>query len=225
MRHAAPAPRAALLAGLAACTVLAAGGCRPDEEGGAMPAPSDANRPPAEAQPKAPLPAPDADAEADRPESTAVATFAAGCFWGVEATFRRLPGVFDTIVGYTGGHTANPTYKEVCTGTTGHAEAVRVTYDPRRVAYEALLEVFWNSHDPTTPDRQGPDVGSQYRSAIFYHGPEQEAAARESKALLRASGRWGERPIVTEIDPAGPFWRAEEYHQRYLEKRGEAGGP
>jgi peptide-methionine (S)-S-oxide reductase len=166
--------------------------------------------------------APDSGGQADAPGSTAVATFAAGCFWGVEARFRQVPGVVDTMVGYTGGHKEEPTYKQVCTGTTGHAEAVQVTYDPGKVTYDALLEVFWNAHDPTTANRQGPDVGSQYRSAIFYHTPEQEAAARKSKAALQASGRWGEKPIVTQVEPAGPFWRAEEYHQRYLEKKGRA---
>ncbi len=151
----------------------------------------------------------------------AKATFAAGCFWGVEATFRQVPGVLGTVVGYTGGSRANPTYEDVCTDTTGHAEAVEVTYDPGRVSYEQLLEVFWNSHDPTTLNRQGSDVGTQYRSAIFYHTPEQEAAARASKARLETSGRFA-RPIVTEIVPATAFWRAEEYHQQYLEKRGLA---
>lgn len=151
----------------------------------------------------------------------AKATFAAGCFWGVEAAFRQVPGVLATTVGYTGGSRANPTYEDVCTDTTGHAEAVEVTYDPSRVSYEQLLEVFWNSHDPTTLNRQGPDVGTQYRSAIFYHTPEQEAAARASKRRLEASGRFP-RPIVTEIVPAAAFWRAEEYHQQYLEKRGLA---
>jgi len=151
------------------------------------------------------------------------ATFAAGCFWGVEARLREIRGVTDTAVGYTGGTLENPTYRDVCSGTTGHAEAVEVTFDPARVSYGDLLEVFWTCHDPTTPNRQGPDVGEQYRSAIFFHGPEQEKEARESKARLEASGRF-KRPIVTEIVPAGPFWRAEEYHQRYLEKRGLAAG-
>lgn len=149
----------------------------------------------------------------------AIATFGAGCFWGVEATFRRIPGVTATAVGYMGGSLPNPTYEQVCTDRTGHAEVVQVEYDPQRVSYEQLLEVFWRVHDPTTLNRQGPDVGTQYRSAIFFHTPEQEAAARESKARVDASGRFS-RPIVTEIMPAGPFYRAEEYHQRYLEKRG-----
>jgi len=147
------------------------------------------------------------------------ATFAAGCFWGVEAAFRQVKGVVSTEVGYTGGRTKSPSYEEVCTNTTGHAEAVEVTYDPARVSYERLLEVFWSNHDPTTRDRQGPDVGEQYRSAIFVHSPEQEKEARESIAKLEAAHRF-RRPIVTQVVPAGPFYRAEEYHQQYLEKRG-----
>jgi peptide-methionine (S)-S-oxide reductase len=147
------------------------------------------------------------------------ATFAAGCFWGVEELFRNTPGVLSTQVGYTGGHTDNPTYKEVCTDRTGHAEAVEIEYDPQRVSYEQLLEIFWANHDPTTLNRQGPDIGTQYRSAIFYHNPEQQAAAIASKRALEQSGRF-HRPIVTEILPAGPFYRAEEYHQQYLAKRG-----
>jgi peptide-methionine (S)-S-oxide reductase len=150
------------------------------------------------------------------------ATFGAGCFWGVEAEFREIPGVVDTAVGFSGGHTQNPTYREVCTGETGHAEVVEVTFDPAKVSYDALLDAFWQIHDPTTRDRQGPDFGTQYRSAIFYHSPEQRAAAEASKAALEASGRF-KRPIVTEISPAGPFYRAEEYHQRYLEKQGRVG--
>lgn len=149
------------------------------------------------------------------------ATFAAGCFWGVESAFRQVPGVVDTAVGYTGGNLANPTYEDVCTDRTGHAEAVRVEFDPAKVTYEKLLDVFWENHDPTTRNRQGPDVGTQYRSAIFFHGPEQERAASESKARLEKSGKF-RRPIVTEIVPEKEFWRAEEYHQRYLEKRGLA---
>ena len=150
------------------------------------------------------------------------ATFGAGCFWGVEEAFRQVPGVLDATVGYAGGTTEDPTYRDVCTDTTGHAEVVLVEYDPARVRYEQLLDVFWRIHDPTTLNRQGPDVGTQYRSAIFYHTPEQEAAARASKAQLEAGGRF-RRPIVTEITPAGPFHRAEEYHQRYLQKHGRAG--
>ena len=149
------------------------------------------------------------------------ATFAAGCFWGVEETFRQVPGVVDTAVGFMGGATVSPSYREVCGGRTGHAEVVDLVFDPAKVSYDALLDVFWGCHDPTTKDRQGPDVGSQYRSAIFFHSPAQDAAARESKERLDAAGRF-RRPIVTEIVPAGPFWRAEEYHQRYLEKRGAA---
>ena len=147
------------------------------------------------------------------------AIFGAGCFWGVEEAFRRIEGVVDTAVGYAGGHTANPSYQEVCTGRTGHAEVVRVAFDPARVSYRQLLEAFWSLHDPTQVNRQGPDVGSQYRSLILVSSPEQAAAARESMAALEASGQFP-RPIATEIAEAGPFWTAEDYHQRYLEKRG-----
>jgi len=149
------------------------------------------------------------------------ATFAAGCFWGVEAVFRQIEGVTATRVGYTGGDFKNPTYKDVCSGTTGHAEAVEVEYDPSKVTYEELLEVFWENHDPTTLNRQGPDVGTQYRSAVFFLTPEQEAAAKASKEKLQRNGRY-KRPIVTEIDPALEFYPAEDYHQQYLEKRGLA---
>jgi len=149
------------------------------------------------------------------------ATFGAGCFWGVEAAFQEIEGVTSTAVGYSGGTLANPTYQDVCSGRTGHAEVVQVEYDPARVSYDRLLDVFWDNHDPTTLNRQGPDIGEQYRSAIFFHTPEQEAAAKASKARLERSGRF-RRPIVTEITPASAFWRAEEYHQRYLEKRGLA---
>ena len=148
-----------------------------------------------------------------------IATFGAGCFWGVEAAFRRVPGVLDAVSGYAGGHTENPSYRDVCTDRTGHAEVVQVTFDPAKVSYEQLLDVFWKIHDPTQVNRQGPDFGTQYRTVIFYHSPEQEAAARKSKQALEASGRF-RQAIATEITPAGPFWRAEEYHQRYLEKRG-----
>jgi peptide-methionine (S)-S-oxide reductase len=147
------------------------------------------------------------------------ATFGAGCFWGVEATFRQIEGVKATAVGYAGGALENPTYEQVCTDRTGHAEVVEVEYDPERVSYERLLDVFWENHDPTTLDRQGPDIGRQYRSAIFFHTPEQERLALASKAALAASGKH-RRPIVTEITPASTFYRAEEYHQQYLEKRG-----
>ena len=150
-----------------------------------------------------------------------IATFGAGCFWGIEAAFRRVPGVLDAAVGYTGGHTQNPNYQEVCTDTTGHAEVVQVTFDPEKLSYDQLLDVFWTIHDPTQVNRQGPDYGKQYRTAIFFHSPEQEAAAKKSKQALEASGKL-RRPVATEITPAGPFWRAEEYHQRYLEKRGAA---
>lgn len=154
--------------------------------------------------------------------ATEKATFAAGCFWGVEEAFRQVPGVLATQVGYTGGHTPNPTYPQVCSDTTGHAEAVQIVFDPAQVSYEQLLEVFWNIHDPTQVNRQGPDIGSQYRSAIFYHSPEQEAAARASKLRLEQAGRL-HRPIATEIVPAQQFWRAEEYHQQYFAKRGIRG--
>jgi peptide-methionine (S)-S-oxide reductase len=149
------------------------------------------------------------------------ATFAAGCFWGVEAAFRQIPGVTGTRVGYTGGHVESPDYKLVCSDTTGHAEAVEVTYDPERVSYDDLLEVFWSNHNPTTRNRQGFDIGSQYRSVVFFHTPEQEAAARESKERLESEGRW-RNPIVTEIEPAPEFYEAEDYHQQYLEKRGRS---
>jgi peptide-methionine (S)-S-oxide reductase len=152
---------------------------------------------------------------------TELATFGAGCFWGVEAAFRRLPGVTDVTVGYAGGHTANPTYKDVCTDETGHAEVVQVEFDPTKISYKQLLDAFWQLHDPTQLNRQGPDSGSQYRTAIFFHSPEQEAEAKASKAALDASGKF-RRPIATEITPTGKFYRAEEYHQRYLEKRGAA---
>lgn len=147
------------------------------------------------------------------------ATFGAGCFWGVEAGFRQVEGVVATAVGYAGGTMADPTYKDVCRGNTGHAEVVEVTYDPDRVSYEELLRVFWEAHDPTTLNRQGPDVGDQYRSAIFFHDSEQEKAARASKESLDREGRFP-RPIVTVIEPASIFYRAEDYHQQYLEKRG-----
>jgi peptide-methionine (S)-S-oxide reductase len=149
----------------------------------------------------------------------AKATFAAGCFWGVEDAFRQVPGVTSTTVGYTGGTAKNPNYKEVCTGRTGHAEAVDVEFDPSQVSYLELLAVFWKSHDPTTMNRQGPDVGTQYRSAIFYHDKEQEEEARASKAVLENDHVF-KKPIVTEIVPATEFYRAEDYHQQYFEKTG-----
>jgi peptide-methionine (S)-S-oxide reductase len=151
----------------------------------------------------------------------AKALFGAGCFWGVEAAFRQVEGVSATAVGYSGGRKETPTYEDVCSGRTGHAEVVEVEYDPSKVSYDKLLDVFWENHDPTTLNRQGPDVGEQYRSAIFTLAPEQEAAARASKERLEKSGRY-KRPIVTEITPASKFYRAEEYHQRYLEKHGLA---
>ena len=146
------------------------------------------------------------------------ATFAAGCFWGVEEAFRRIKGVTSTAVGYTGGTMKNPSYKDVCTGATGHAEAVEIEFDPAQVSFRELLAAFFQTHNPTTPNRQGPDIGTQYRSAIFFHDAEQQSAALESKAALEKSGVFN-RPIVTEIAPASAFYRAEDYHQQYLEKR------
>jgi peptide-methionine (S)-S-oxide reductase len=147
------------------------------------------------------------------------ATFGAGCFWGVEETFRKIDGVASAAVGYAGGRTENPTYEDVCSHETGHAEVVEVEFDPAKVSYAELLNIFWSNHDPTTLNRQGPDVGDQSRSVIFYHSPEQREAAEESKAELDKNGRF-RRPIVTQIAPAPKFYRAEGYHQRYLEKRG-----
>jgi peptide methionine sulfoxide reductase msrA/msrB len=155
-----------------------------------------------------------------KPKTHETATFAAGCFWGVESAFRELigKGVVSTKVGYTGGHTENPTYETVCSHTTGHAEAVEVEFDPKKISFEQLLKVFWSIHDPTTLNRQGPDMGDQYRSAIFYHSPEQKQAAEKVKEELSKSGKYT-RPIVTEITAAGKFWPAEDYHQQYFEKR------
>ncbi len=147
------------------------------------------------------------------------AYFAAGCFWGVEAAFRQASGVTSTSVGYMGGRQPNPSYEDVCTGATGHAEAVEVTFDPARTSYKALLDVFWECHDPTQLNRQGPDVGTQYRSAVFFRDAAQEAAVRESMAHLAQAPPSG-RDIVTEIAPAGPYYLAEDYHQQYFEKRG-----
>jgi peptide-methionine (S)-S-oxide reductase len=152
-------------------------------------------------------------------EQFETATFAAGCFWGVEELYRHLPGVVDTMVGYTGGHFENPTYRDVCNGKTGHAEAVQVIYDPKKISFQKLLDVFWENHDPTQLNRQGQDEGAQYRSVIFYHSPEQQRAAAAAKRELEASGKYDE-PIVTEIKPAAAFHRAEEHHQQYLEKNG-----
>ena len=149
------------------------------------------------------------------------ATFAAGCFWGVESGFRQIKGVVSTAVGYMGGTLKNPTYEDVCTDKTGHAEVVQIEYDPAVLSYNDLLKIFWQAHNPTTLNRQGPDAGAQYRSAIFFYSPEQEAAARASKESLEKAGAY-KRPIVTEIVPVSDFWRAEEYHQQYLEKRGLA---
>jgi peptide-methionine (S)-S-oxide reductase len=161
------------------------------------------------------------DNATDRTTRGEKATFGAGCFWNVEAAFRAVPGVLSTAVGYEGGHTTNPTYQQVCSHRTGHAEVVELEFDPTRLSYEQVLDVFWNCHDPTQLNRQGPDVGDNYRSVIFYHTPEQQAAALASKAALEASGKY-RKPIVTQIVPAVTFYRAEEYHQQYLEKRGLA---
>ncbi len=147
------------------------------------------------------------------------ATFGAGCFWGIEEVFRNTPGVVETAVGYEGGTLENPSYEDVCTDESGHAEVVQVVFDPSKASYEQMLEVFWNNHNPTTLNRQGPDIGTQYRSAIFFHSPEQEQAARASLERMTASGKWS-RPIVTQVVPAARFWKAEEYHQQYLAKRG-----
>ena len=151
----------------------------------------------------------------------AIATFGAGCFWGVEEAFDQLDGVQELCVGYSGGHSENPTYEEVCSGQSGHAEVVRVEYDPELVSYEELLELFWRTHDPTTLNRQGPDVGTQYRSAIFHHTPDQEAAARKSREEVQAAGA-GRGEIVTEITPASAFYAAEDYHQKFFAKRRQA---
>jgi peptide-methionine (S)-S-oxide reductase len=160
------------------------------------------------------------DTKTDGPsKQSRKATFAAGCFWGIEATFRQAPGVTATAVGYEGGHLENPSYQDVCSDRSGHAEVVELDYDPEVISYEELLDIFWSCHEPTTLNRQGPDFGSQYRSAVFFHEPEQQAAARVSQEKLEASGRF-RSPIVTEIIPAATFYRAEEYHQQYLEKRG-----
>lgn len=150
---------------------------------------------------------------------TELATFGAGCFWGVEADFREIPGVVGTTVGFEGGRMVNPTYEAVCSDTTGHAEVVQVEFDPERVDFDQLLSVFWSNHDPTQVNRQGPDFGDQYRTVIFYHSPEQRTAAEESKTALEASKRF-KKPIATQIVPSETFYRAEEYHQQYLEKRG-----
>ena len=152
--------------------------------------------------------------------STEKATFGAGCFWGVEARFAAIPGVVATAVGYEGGKLDNPGYKDVCSDATGHAEVVELDFDPEKITYEQLLDAFFNLHDPTTMNRQGPDWGTQYRSVIFFHSPEQETAARAKIEQLTAEGRYKPKPIVTQVAPAQTFWRAEEYHQRYLERRG-----
>lgn len=153
-------------------------------------------------------------------KSYKLATFAAGCFWGTEETFRTIPGVISTRVGYTGGTPRNPTYEDVCSDTTGHAEAVEITYDPKIITYKVLLKLFWENHNPTTPNQQGPDIGTQYRSAIFYHNDVQKKDAEQSKKELEKSGKFN-HPIVTEIVPATVFYKAEEYHQLYLMKKGK----
>jgi len=150
---------------------------------------------------------------------TQLATFGAGCFWGVEELYRKIPGVIETAVGYMGGTMEKPTYEDVCTDRTGHAEVVQVTYNPDKVSYDGLLKLFWENHDPTQMNRQGPDVGTQYRSVIFFHTPEQETAAMKSVDDLKRERKY-EHPIVTQIVPASTFWKAEDYHQHYLEKRG-----
>ena len=154
-----------------------------------------------------------------QPVKTQTAYFAGGCFWGVEDRFQQLPGVVDAISGYMGGKIKDPSYEQVCTHTTGHAEVVHLLFDPKVVSYEQLVEFFWNMHDPTQVNRQGPDVGDQYRSAIFFYGEEQRAAAEKSKKALDSSGKLG-RPVATEITAAFTFWRAEEYHQKYFKKHG-----
>ncbi len=150
---------------------------------------------------------------------TQIATFGAGCFWGVEDTFRQLPGVIDAVSGYSGGKTENPSYQDVCYNDTGHAEVVQVTFDPEKISYEQLLKVFFDSHNPTQLNAQGPDVGDQYRSVIFTHSDAQAAAAKKAIEEVSASKKWS-KPIVTQVEPAQPFYKAEEYHQRYLEKHG-----
>jgi peptide-methionine (S)-S-oxide reductase len=151
--------------------------------------------------------------------TNSIASFAAGCFWGVEARFREIPGVIDAPVGYMGGHVEQPDYRNVCSGATGHAEAVQITFDPGQVSYEQLLTAFFEMHNPTTMNRQGPDRGTQYRSAVFYHDDEQKEQALRAIQNLNDSGSW-QNPVVTEVSPASRFWPAEEYHQRYLEKNG-----
>jgi peptide-methionine (S)-S-oxide reductase len=160
------------------------------------------------------------ESKLEKQNNLQMATFAAGCFWGVEEAFRQVKGVKSTTVGYTGGRFENPTYKDVCTHKTGHAEALLIQFDPNEVSYEQLLDVFWSIHDPTTKNRQGPDIGSQYRSMIAYHTQEQELLAKESKADLERSGQLREGTIVTEIVPASTFYKAEDYHQKCYQKRG-----
>lgn len=188
--------RVAILAGLTAMTIWSTG-CKPS-------------------QPQVPT---QAEATGERPVTTQKATFAAGCFWGVQAGFDMMPGVVSTSVGYTGGHTEKPTYEDVCGDQTGHAEAIEIVFEPARVSYDKLLEYFFRMHDPTTPNRQGPDEGTQYRSVVFFHSPEQERAAKAMVEKLTKSGKFP-NPIVTQIVPAGKFWLAEDYHQKYFAKTG-----
>lgn len=211
--------------GIASCFMLVIGGCDEKQWQGVLAFMRELNPAPAEGisgmnTPKEPEmeidPSNNATAKGSKLE---MAMFGAGCFWGVEATFRKVPGVLDTAVGYSGGRMKNPTYQQVCTDKTGHAEVVRIEFDPAKVSYEQLLEIFWANHDSTTLNRQGPDIGKQYRSAVFFFTPEQEVAAKAMKAELTKAKRY-RRPIVTEIERAREFWRAEEYHQRYLEKKG-----
>lgn len=191
------------------------GAAAPDKKDGQKP--SEPEKKP-EGEKKDPSAKPE-DKSTEKPKvKTETAMFGAGCFWGVEATFRKQPGVVDAAVGYAGGKTKNPTYKDVCTDTTGHAEVVKIDFDPTKVTYEQLVQLFFKLHDPTQVNRQGPDFGSQYRTVIFFYSPEQEATARAVKDKLEKSGKY-KKPIATQIEKAGEFYRAEEYHQRYLEKR------
>lgn len=212
MRHGTSALGRITAASILAC-VSAIGGCTRSSETSQAAAPQPA---------AAGMTAPSTPAENNTKENKmAIAMFGAGCFWGVEETFRTMPGVIGTKVGYAGGKLDNPTYKDVCTDRTGHAEVVQITYDPTKINYTTLLDTFWKCHDPTQMNRQGPDYGTQYRTVIFYTTPEQQKEAEASKMSLAGSGKW-KRPIATAIEPAPTFWPAEDYHQQYLFKRGEA---
>ena len=191
-----------------ALIAVAAGGCRPTQEPTPMDPTDESNRRAA--------PGAGAAGSDEAPETTQTATFAAGCFWGVEATFRKVPGVVDTAVGYAGGHTDSPTYEQVCSKTTGHAEVVQVEFDPATITYDGLLEVFWRCHDPTQLNRQGPDSGTQYRSAVFYTDDEQKRITESLIGKLKEKGL----KVVTQLAPATIFWPAEDYHQDYLERTG-----